>query len=237
MIPKYSFIVPAYNEEALIGRTLDALLDSAKGLSGGFELIVVNDASTDRTPEIAREKGARVIDVKKRQIGAVRNAGAAVASGEIFIFVDADTHVPREPLIELEKLLQNPRIVAAGARLAFDRPPPIWGRIAAAVFLRIYFAARLAAGGFLVARAEIFRKVGGFDERYFAGEEIHLSKSLKRHGKLRILRTPVITSARKFRMKTFREHLALLKNMARKGKKGWEQRDGLDMWYDGSREK
>src|ERR1051325_7786463 len=75
MNPRYSFIIPAYNEEALIGRTLDVLRESAAQLQGGFEIIVANDDSSDRTPEIAREKGAKVIDVKKRQIAAVRNAG------------------------------------------------------------------------------------------------------------------------------------------------------------------
>ncbi|HUS36650.1 MAG TPA: glycosyltransferase, partial [Verrucomicrobiae bacterium] len=86
---KYSFIIPAYNEEALIGRTLDTLRESASHLKGAFEIVVANDDSADRTPEIAREKGARVIDVKKRQISAVRNAGASIATGEILIFVDA----------------------------------------------------------------------------------------------------------------------------------------------------
>jgi glycosyltransferase involved in cell wall biosynthesis len=235
--PKYSFIIPAYNEEALLARTLQTLRQSAAALQGTFEIIVANDASTDRTPEIARQNGARVVDVKKRQIAGTRNAGAAVATGEIFIFVDADTLVPPATLLSLERLMADPRVVAGGARMVFDRPPPFFGRVFAAIFLRVYFAVGLAAGGFIFARADAFRKAGCFDERYFASEEVHLSRALKRLGKLKIIREPVITSARKFRMKTAREHFALFRNMARKGKKGWEQRDGLDLWYDGSREK
>src|SRR5215213_6366911 len=143
MTARYSFIIPAYNEEALIGRTLDTLRQSAAHLKGGFELIVANDASTDRTPEIAREKGARVIDVKKRQIAAVRNAGAAIATGEIFIFVDADTLVPSATLLAMEKLLERSDIVAGGARMTFDRPLPWWGRWTVGPFLFIFFALRL----------------------------------------------------------------------------------------------
>jgi glycosyltransferase involved in cell wall biosynthesis len=237
MNPRYSFIIPAYNEAALIGRTLDVLRESAAQLPGGFEIIVANDDSSDGTPQIAREKGAKVIDVKKRQIAAVRNAGASIAMGEILVFVDADTLVPANTLLAMEKLLQRPDIVAGGARLDFDRPPPWWGRIGARFFLFVYFAQRLAAGGFLFARRDAFDKAGRWDERYFAGEEIHLSRALKRLGKLRILREPVITSARKFRMKTASEHIALFKHMVRRGKKGWESREGLDMWYDGQREK
>ena len=238
MTPRYSFIIPAYNEEALIGQTLDVLRDSAASLSGGFEIVVVNDASTDRTPEIAREKGARVIDVKKRQIAAVRNAGAAVATGEIFVFVDADTLVPKEALLAVEKALQRNEVVAGGARLDFDRPPPLWSRICIGFFLFVYFnIKRFAAGGFLFTRRDAFTKAGGWNERFFASEEIHLSRALKRVGKFRILRERVVTSARKFRMKKAREHFALLRHMARRGIKGFESRDGLDMWYDGQREK
>lgn len=238
MTPKYSFIIPAYNEEALIGRTIDVLRESASCLTGGFEVVVANDDSSDRTAEIAREKGARVIDVKKRQISAVRNAGASVATGEALVFVDADTLVPKPTLHRLEKLLNDSRVVAGGAFMDFDVPPAIWGVIAVRIFTFFYFRiARLAAGGFLFVRREAFDQAGGWNERYFAGEEIHLSRALKKLGKFRIIREPVITSARKFRMKSRREHLALFKHLARTGKKGWESREGLDMWYDGSREK
>lgn len=237
-MPRYSFIIPAYNEEALIGRTIDVLRESAAPLKGGFEIIVANDDSSDRTPEIAREKGARVIDVKKRQIAAVRNAGASLATGEILVFVDADTVVPANTLLALEKLLSRLDVVAGGARMVFDSSPPWWGIITVRVFLFFYFdVARFAGGGFLFARRAAFEKAGRWDEKYFASEEVHLSRALKRYGKFRIIRDPVITSARKFRMKTPREHIALLRHLAFKGKKGLQGREGLDMWYDGSREK
>ncbi len=234
--PRYSFIIPAFNEQALLGRTLEVLRSSARGLQGDFEIIVVNDSSTDRTPEIARSSGARVIDVQKRKIGAARNAGAAVATGKVFVFVDADTLVPERTLSEMEGLLEDPRVVAGGARMTFDTPPPFWGRIGAFIFLTVYFASRQAAGGFLFARREAFAAAGGFDEQYFASEEVHLSKALKRLGRLRIVRHPVVTSARKFRMKTLRDHLGLFGTLARKGRRGFKERDGLEMWYDGSRE-
>jgi glycosyltransferase involved in cell wall biosynthesis len=235
-MPKYSFIIPAYNEEALIGATIEAIREAAAGLAGGFEVVVANDGSTDRTGEIARGKGARVVDVKKRQIAAVRNAGAAVATGEVLVFVDADTLVRRETLVELERILADAQVVAGGAKMVFDGPLPFWGKLFAGVFLFIYFRVPLAAGGFLFARREAFDKAGRWDERFFCGEEVHLSGALKKVGKFRMIHEPVITSARKFRMKSGRDHLALLRNMARKGKKGWEDREGLDMWYDGSRE-
>ena len=88
-----SFIIPAYNEEQLLGRTLTALTAAARALAEPFEIIVVDDASTDRTAAIAREHGARVVSVAHRQISATRNAGARAATGEMFLFIDADTVV------------------------------------------------------------------------------------------------------------------------------------------------
>jgi glycosyltransferase involved in cell wall biosynthesis len=236
--PRYSFVIPAYNEEAVIGRTLDTLREAASHLHGTFEIIVANDDSNDRTAEIAAAKGARVIDVKKRQIAAVRNAGASIATGEVLVFVDADTLVPKEPLVAMEKVLKDAKVVGGGAHMRFDMNPPLWGRIGVVIFTFFYFTvARWAAGGFLFVRRAAFDKAGGWDERYFAGEEIHLSRELKRIGKFRIVRQPVITSARKFRMKPLREHVALLKRALRTGFKGFQGREGLEMWYDGSREK
>lgn len=70
-----SFIVPAHNEERLLGVMLDALAHSAATLDEPFEIIVVDDASTDRTAEIARRRHVCVLSANLRQIAAVRNAG------------------------------------------------------------------------------------------------------------------------------------------------------------------
>ena len=88
-----SFIVPAYNEEAVLGGTLDHIHAAARTLDEPYEIVVADDASTDRTAEIAREHGAQVVSVHNRQIAATRNAGARAAQGEYLIFVDADTPV------------------------------------------------------------------------------------------------------------------------------------------------
>src|SRR5262245_10787235 len=88
-----SFIIPAYNEEFLLDQTLRAVNDAAGALGGRFEVMVADDASTDRTASIALEHGARVVPGGHRQIAATRNAGARAASGEMLLFVDADTTV------------------------------------------------------------------------------------------------------------------------------------------------
>jgi len=76
-----SFVVPAYNEERLLGRTLAALHAAGRELARTYELVVVDDASTDQTAAIADAAGARVVRGAWRQIARVRNAGARASTG------------------------------------------------------------------------------------------------------------------------------------------------------------
>jgi glycosyltransferase involved in cell wall biosynthesis len=87
-------VVPAWNEAADIVATVSALRDALAELKRPSELVVVDDSSDDETAAIAETAGATVLSVKKRQIAAVRNAGAAATDGRLLIFVDADTIVP-----------------------------------------------------------------------------------------------------------------------------------------------
>ncbi len=102
-----SFIIPAHNEEALIGATLDSIFACAKAAGRPFEVIVSCDACTDRTAEITRQKGARAVECNNRQIAATRNSGAREAKGEIFIFIDADTLLTDAALRDALKRFQS----------------------------------------------------------------------------------------------------------------------------------
>ncbi|MFN5661852.1 MAG: glycosyltransferase family 2 protein, partial [Planctomyces sp.] len=74
-----SFVIPAYNEERLLGRTISSIHDSTRPTGLAYEVLVVNDASTDRTPAIARSLGAEVIDVQLRHIAAGPSAAQRAA--------------------------------------------------------------------------------------------------------------------------------------------------------------
>src|SRR5712692_7818106 len=129
-----SFIVPAHNEEAWIGKCLASIRATMEKLNEHYEVIVVDDASTDSTPRIAEQMGVRTLRVEHRKISAVRNAGARLACGEVFFFVDADTQVNERAV---GAALAALRTGAAGGGCLFelDGPIPLWGRIIHSVCL------------------------------------------------------------------------------------------------------
>lgn len=194
-----SLIVPAHNEEKFLEPTLIALQRAAKHSEVDFELIVVDDDSTDATSEIARRSGAIVKQVKLRNIGAVRNAGAAIAAGRWLVFVDADTIVPPETLQATIKGLRA-GLVGGGARVGLndlDQLPWAKRMMYHLVVTGWQRMGRWAAGCYMFCDAKAFQDFGGFDEKYFAAEEFFFSRQLKRRGKFRLIAEPVITSSRK----------------------------------------
>jgi glycosyltransferase involved in cell wall biosynthesis len=225
-----SFVIPAYNEERLLGRTLSAIDQAARALGEPVEVIVVDDASTDRTAEIARAHGASVVSVTCRQIAATRNAGAREANGEIFVFVDADT-VVTEAAVTAAVAAMRGGAVGGGCAFRFDGRVPPYGRVLAAAAVPLYRAFGLASGCFLFCTREAFRAVGGFDETLFGAEEAAMSRALRRQGRFVILRESVTTSGRKLRAYSGREALGILLRLVLAGPKGVRRPDSLDIWY------
>jgi len=177
-----SFIVPAYNEERLLGATLLALHAAARSTGEPYEVIVADDGSTDRTAAVAEGSGARVVRIARRQIAAARNAGARAALGDCLVFVDADTIVD-EIVVRATVQALHEGAVGGGAAVRFDGRVPRWANLLLPPVVWAFRVIGIAAGCFLFCRRSAFEAVGGFDETLYGAEEIAMSRALRRRGR------------------------------------------------------
>jgi glycosyltransferase involved in cell wall biosynthesis len=230
-----SFIIPAYNEEMELSATLAAIHAAASDAGQPYEIIVVDDASTDGTPDIAAQAGAKIVRVNRRQIAAARNAGAGVARGKYLFFVDADTRINWRHVAQALAALQD-GYAGGGARVTLDGFIPPWARIMLRIFCAIYFGLNLGAGAFLFTTRRNFEAIGGFDEQYFIGEEVYFSLALRRLGRFKVLSDPVVTSGRKLRIYSARQVFGDFLRVIFGGRRVALSRATLRLWYEGRRE-
>ena len=237
---KVSVVVPAYNEERLLAGSL-AATRAAMSVFPHAELIVCDNNSTDRTAEIARAAGASVVFEPVNQIARARNRGAAAASGEWLVFVDADSYPSRELFADTLAAMQTRTCLAGGATVACPAPLDALGRFWLGFWNSLSRRARWAAGSFIFCETRAFRELGGFSLEFFAGEEIELFGRLKRRARAEgryiviLDRHPLMTSDRKLRLYTKREQVwFMLKTLLLAGRP-LRDRNACYTWYDGRR--
>jgi glycosyltransferase involved in cell wall biosynthesis len=238
---KVSVVVPAFNEERLLPQTLGhirAALPVFSNSGWSSEIIVCDNNSTDRTAELSRAAGARVVFEPVNQISRARNTGAAAASGDWLIFVDADSSPTAELLGDVLEAMAKPQSVGGGSTVALHGAP-LAARSWVALWNALSRTMRWAAGSFIFCEAAAFRAVGGFSEELYAAEEIDFSRRLKARFPRRefviLRRHPLTTSDRKLRLYSSREHLAFMWSMLTAGRRTLRSRDACSVWYDGRR--
>ncbi len=198
-----SIVIPAFNEEALLPRTLTHLQASLREAGIGARIVVTDNNSTDGTAEVAKRFGAEVVFEPINQIARARNAGAAQAGGEFLIFIDADTLVPSATLRQAVDALESGEVCAGGALVRGETPFTGFSVFLVAFWTWLSRTRQLAAGAFVFCRRDAFEAVGGFDESVYAGEEVWFALRLKEWGKERGMRfrliedPPIRTSSRK----------------------------------------
>lgn len=203
--PLYSVIVPAYNEEFWLPKSLCALKDAMEIVDLPGEIIVCDNNSTDKTAELAKAYGARLVFEPKNQISRARNAGAGIANGTYLIFMDADSLISAKLLKRALNNLQGHGCCGGGTLISFDDPTGPFASQILRFWTGISLRYQLAAGSFIYCLREAFEEIGGFSEYVYAGEEIFFSQRLKKWGKMRELSfclipdSPIITSARKLK--------------------------------------
>lgn len=204
-IVRFSFVVPAYNEAKYLPRLLDTVArarESFRGSPSDIEVIVADNASTDATRDIARERGCRVVVVEKRVIAAVRNGGASVADGEILCFADADLRIHPSTFNRIDWLMRNEKIVAGATGVRPER----WSTGFAATWA-VMIPLVVATGmdtGVVFCRRNDFQAIGGYDESLLFAEDVDFLLRMRRLGKKtgrrisRMSGAKAIASLRKF---------------------------------------
>ncbi len=209
MNSKVSFIIPALNEEKQIG----FLIDNIKMLDKKFnyEIIVSDGHSTDKTADIAKKYGAIVVKDNTDSPATIangRNSGANIATGDIYIFCDADTVMkdPNDFLSDIFSVFENPNIIGGAPSLSiFPNETILKDKIFHFFFnniVRLSFRTRvpICGGQCQVVRRDSFREVDGYNVNIVHGEDSDFFKKLRRIGKLHFFTSQIVyESPRRYR--------------------------------------
>jgi glycosyltransferase involved in cell wall biosynthesis len=204
-VPAISLIIPCYNEAAYLPRllaTIDAARHQFTAGADAVEVIVSDNGSTDDTAAIARAHGCRVAASTVRRIGAVRNAGAAVATAPILAFIDADSQVHPETFNVIARSLSRSDVVAGSTGATMER----WSSgivLTYAIMIPLVWATTMDIGVVFCRRCD-FEAIGGYDAAMKFAEDVKFLYALRRLGRRRGQRLvrartiKVIASTRKF---------------------------------------
>jgi glycosyltransferase involved in cell wall biosynthesis len=237
--PTISVVVPAFNEEQLLAQTLGAIrsaLEANGAATAGYEIIVCDNNSSDRTAEIARQHGASVVFEPINQIARARNAGAAVAQGDWLVFVDADS-MPDAALVAATLATIETGRFAGGSTTVQMCESPLWWRAIWAFKNRVVRSVKIAYGAYIFCRRDAFEAVGGFSTKLYAVEDVEFANRLKRYARTHSLEfavlheNPIVTSARKA-SQPFGRLLRTTVWIALTPYTGVHARSRFGVWYD-----
>ncbi|TVQ12579.1 MAG: glycosyltransferase [Leptolyngbya sp. DLM2.Bin27] len=188
--PSISIVIPTLNEAQNLPRVLATT-------PVGVEVVVADGGSTDRTREVARAWGARVIESTPGR-SHQQNQGAAVATGSILLFLHADTRLPEGFDAAIRQTLAQPGVVAGAFRLTIDGPGRGLRWVEWGVNLRSRHLQMPYGDQAIFLRAEVFDQLGGFPDLPMM-EDFELVRRLRKVGRVAIAPRAVVTSDRRWR--------------------------------------
>ena len=177
--PYFSIVIPARNEEAYLASCLKAIEQSAQKTELSYEVIVVVNRCTDKTEEIARNAGCKIVKTEVKNLSIIRNLGAAEAIGEIIITIDADSRMSKGMLTHIAKTIESNKYIGGGVMMYTDR-------MSLGIFLTGFVLFALFAvfdpifGGLFFCKREDFEAINGFDESLVSVEDIDFAKRHKK---------------------------------------------------------
>lgn len=239
-IPRVSLVIPARNEENYLPALLDSVDEARTRFHRGpdaIEVIVADNASTDRTAAIARARNCSIVRVEKRVIAAVRNGGGRAARGEIVAFVDADSRIHPETFDAIDDAMCRKEIVGGATGVKMSRMSAGLA-VTYAIMLAFVWASGLDSG-VVFCRREDFDAIEGYREDKDFAEDVRFLLDLRNLGRdrgqtfARVAGAKAVTSTRKFDKYGDWHYLA---NLVRSGY--WHFRDksalhewAQDYWY------
>ena len=181
-----SVVIPAYNEEKYLPQTIESLKLALENIND-VEIIVVDNASTDATRAIAASFGAHIGDEKEHNIGKVRNTGAAQASGDTVVFLDADTNVCPGIFEKIMAAMADSKCIGGSAAVEYDGEfRRVWVRWFMLLWPLLGKFMRMRQGALQFCRKDVFFELGGYDATIFVGEDIEfhwrLDKAARKSG-------------------------------------------------------
>src|SRR5688500_5652596 len=180
-----SVVIPAYNEEKYLPATLEALI-SALGSIKGAEILIVANASTDATRKVAEAYKARVVTEHEHNIGKVRNTGGNSATGDVFVFLDADTIVRAGLFEEIIDAMADPRCVGGSVAVEYDAHiRRRWIKFYLGLALFVGRLTKIRQGALQFCRREAFLELDGYDTAIYVGEDIEFHWRLDKHARER----------------------------------------------------
>ena len=193
--PKISIIIPSLNEEKLIGQTLR----EARQVAPDAEIILVDGGSEDRTVDLA----SKLAEVRSSNgtIAAARNIGARASSGDILVFLDADTKITKKFMDEAKKFLDYPQFVGAGGLIMPNRvgilDKLVFYFFNLLIMVSFWLGRPVLAGTCVAYKRKAFFDVGGFNDKMVASEDFDLCKRISKNGRVVFLRHVTICTSRR----------------------------------------